>query len=328
MHFLRIFAFSQHMYLAENKLVTSTPPSPFGTPLYNRGFEFSDYRYGFNGKEKDDEVFGVGNCLNYGKRVQDTRLGRFFSVDPLTKQYPQYSSYQFAGNDVIRNDDLDGLEPNAKIVDHNYNIIVIPGSDQIQHQIPSNAEPIYKGPEGSAGKIMDKDYALLGTAVSFFLPIARLTALPKLIEAASAVKTTYYAGETFIYTVPALYKAVDNTFGGGSVEYGNLPGQVTHSAYVDLVFTEIAVAKDGIPTTAVDGVGFISAVNDLQEDNNKILDNKKSESPPPANTTSPEKTDKKETGKESKKDTKSQASQKKDSTPAPQKKRCEKKDSF
>jgi RHS repeat-associated protein len=70
-----------------------------------------DYRFGFNGKENDDEVKGEGNQQDYGLRIYDSRLGRFLSVDPLTKEYPWYTPYQFAGNDVIRNIDLDGAEP-------------------------------------------------------------------------------------------------------------------------------------------------------------------------------------------------------------------------
>jgi RHS repeat-associated protein len=56
------------------------------------------YHYGFNGKYKDNEFAGVGNNIDYGFRKQDTRTGRFLSVDPLTKQYPWYTPYQFAGN--------------------------------------------------------------------------------------------------------------------------------------------------------------------------------------------------------------------------------------
>ncbi len=41
------------------------------------------YRYGFNGKESDDEIKGEGNQQDYGMRIYDTRLGRFLSVDPL-----------------------------------------------------------------------------------------------------------------------------------------------------------------------------------------------------------------------------------------------------
>ena len=35
------------------------------------------YEFGFNGKLKDNEIAGVGNSLDYGFRMQDTRLARF-----------------------------------------------------------------------------------------------------------------------------------------------------------------------------------------------------------------------------------------------------------
>lgn len=44
-------------------------------------------------------------------RIYDTRVGRFLSVDPLTKSYAFYSPYHSAGNNPIRNKDLDGGEP-------------------------------------------------------------------------------------------------------------------------------------------------------------------------------------------------------------------------
>ena len=39
------------------------------------------YRYGFNGKENDNEVKGVGNQQDYGARIYDDRIGRFLSTD-------------------------------------------------------------------------------------------------------------------------------------------------------------------------------------------------------------------------------------------------------
>ncbi|MBW8686978.1 hypothetical protein K1Y79_21765 [Chitinophaga sp. B61] len=54
---------------------------------------------------------GEGNQQDYGMRVYDNRLGKFLSVDPLTKEYPWTSTYAFAENDVIKNVDLDGMEP-------------------------------------------------------------------------------------------------------------------------------------------------------------------------------------------------------------------------
>jgi RHS repeat-associated protein len=56
----------------------------------------TDYRYGFNGKKNDNEVKGEGNEQDYGMRIYDPRVGRFLSVDPLTKKYPDLSPFQFA----------------------------------------------------------------------------------------------------------------------------------------------------------------------------------------------------------------------------------------
>ncbi len=56
------------------------------------------YRYGFNGKENDNDVKGEGNQQDYGMRIYDTRFGRFLSVDPLTVEYPDLTPYQFASN--------------------------------------------------------------------------------------------------------------------------------------------------------------------------------------------------------------------------------------
>jgi len=70
----------------------------------------SGYRYGFNGKEQDNEVSGDGNQYDYGFRIYNPRLGRFLSVDPLTSSYPMITPYQFASNKPIVAVDLDGLE--------------------------------------------------------------------------------------------------------------------------------------------------------------------------------------------------------------------------
>lgn len=70
------------------------------------------YKFGFNGKQKDNEVAGVGNHLDYGLRGYDTRIGRFWSVDPLTEKFPYWTPYQFSGLNPIRFNDLDGAEPN------------------------------------------------------------------------------------------------------------------------------------------------------------------------------------------------------------------------
>ena len=83
---------------------------PFGSLLPNRPGSSSYYRYGFQGQEKDDEVKGEGNSLNYKYRMHDPRVGRFFAVDPLFKQYEYNSPYAFSENRVIDGVELEGLE--------------------------------------------------------------------------------------------------------------------------------------------------------------------------------------------------------------------------
>ncbi|GEP93723.1 hypothetical protein CTE07_53680 [Chitinophaga terrae (ex Kim and Jung 2007)] len=53
---------------------------------------------------------GEGNQQDYGMRVYDPRIGRFLSVDPLTKDYSELTPYQFSSNSPIVNIDIDGLE--------------------------------------------------------------------------------------------------------------------------------------------------------------------------------------------------------------------------
>jgi RHS repeat-associated protein len=75
-----------------------------------RSFSSGSYRYGFQGQEKDDEIKGDGNSINYKYRVHDPRLGRFLSVDPLAPDYPSNSPYAFCENRVIDGVDLEGKE--------------------------------------------------------------------------------------------------------------------------------------------------------------------------------------------------------------------------
>ena len=84
---------------------------PFGMLMPGRKSSLDVYRFGFNGKENDNEAKGEGNQQDYGMRIYDPRVARFLSVDPLAGKYPFYTPYQFAGNMPIKFIDLDGLEP-------------------------------------------------------------------------------------------------------------------------------------------------------------------------------------------------------------------------
>jgi RHS repeat-associated protein len=55
-------------------------------------------------------VKGEANQQDYGMRIYDPRVGKFLSVDPLTKSYPMLTPYQFASNTPIAAIDIDGEE--------------------------------------------------------------------------------------------------------------------------------------------------------------------------------------------------------------------------
>lgn len=84
-------------YAHTDTIVTVTPPR-------------TAYRYGFQAQEKDDEVKGAGNSVNYTYRMHDPRLGRFIARDPLAIEYPWNSPYAFSENRVIEGVELEGLE--------------------------------------------------------------------------------------------------------------------------------------------------------------------------------------------------------------------------
>jgi RHS repeat-associated protein len=68
------------------------------------------YRYGFNGQAKDNEIKGDGNSIDYKYRMADTRLGRFFAVDPIASHYPELTVYQMSSLNPIGMVELEGLE--------------------------------------------------------------------------------------------------------------------------------------------------------------------------------------------------------------------------
>ena len=93
------------------------------------------YRYFFNGQEADNEVLGEGALHAFEYRMHDTRIGRFWSVDPLAGKFPWNSAYAFAENRVVDGRELEGLEwdPNKPLTTTNVEIPihVVNASDQL-----------------------------------------------------------------------------------------------------------------------------------------------------------------------------------------------------
>jgi RHS repeat-associated protein len=92
------------------QVVSAQDYYPFGMLQAGRSYNAGGYRYGFNGKENDNEVKGEGEQQDYGMRVYDPRLGKFLSVDPLQKRFPNESNYVYVSDNPILYADKDGRE--------------------------------------------------------------------------------------------------------------------------------------------------------------------------------------------------------------------------
>jgi RHS repeat-associated protein len=109
-------------YTAE--IVKSTEYSCYGVELAGWGYESADlYRYGFQDQETDKELWS--GAVSYLYRIEDPRLGRFFSVDPLAPEYAHNSPYAFSENRVLDGIELEGAEfepinENGATVDYRY----------------------------------------------------------------------------------------------------------------------------------------------------------------------------------------------------------------
>jgi RHS repeat-associated protein len=114
----------------------------------NRTLADNDYRFGFNGKEGDrNGEWGSAVHYDYGFRIYNPKIGKFLSVDPLTREYPWYTPYQFAGNKPIWAIDVDGLEEYliTYYLDNNQNLaglsvkVTNPNSDLIFRRVWHNS---------------------------------------------------------------------------------------------------------------------------------------------------------------------------------------------
>ncbi len=103
----------------EAEILTSQDYYPFGMIMPGRFYNAEKYRFGFNGKENDNEVNGLANSLDFGNRIYEPRIARWLSVDPSQKKHPNISPYASFEDNPIYFKDPDGLDASYSITpDH------------------------------------------------------------------------------------------------------------------------------------------------------------------------------------------------------------------
>ena len=92
----------------EAVIVSSSDYGAWGDRLKGRGFSTMGSKFGYQGSLHDDEVAGEGNFIYCDYRALDTRLGRWFSVDPVFQ--PWQSPYTSMDNNPINLNDPAGSQ--------------------------------------------------------------------------------------------------------------------------------------------------------------------------------------------------------------------------
>ncbi len=128
---------------------------PFGQPLAGLDYAYSEYRYQFNGKERD-EMTGL---QDYGFRSYDQRVGRFMSVDPLASQRTWTSPYNFVQNSPLWRVDPTGAIDTIGISAQGVVEYKIPAEGKhVFIDIPSGQELFLNDPTGADENISDAWY--------------------------------------------------------------------------------------------------------------------------------------------------------------------------
>ena len=187
------------------------------------------YRYGYNGKEYDSEVYGNANFYDYGLRMYDSRLCRFITVDPLTRKFAMLTPYQFASNSPILNIDLDGAEALNSQVQRSF----YQNNTQVQVQNSNTVQQQVEKAEFDPAVVIQAD-------ISFGPNSSNKTAIGGHGVGVETGLTTKLGGITFQVNAIDAGKRFDVNFqgmgepnikasGGISTPYGSIEGNVEGS---------------------------------------------------------------------------------------------------
>jgi RHS repeat-associated protein len=166
---------------------------PFGMEMPGRIWSSGEYRFGFNGKEEDNEIKGEGNSIDFGARIYDSRIGRWSSMDPLFEKYPDLCPYNYSGNSPILFFDQDGMKfVNPYEQDYNNAKEALETSQKMYNNLVSNHK----------GDLTKKD-------IKQYLKASNLNSTQKAFD---NIKPDYQEVEDYLYTLKATNEKEYNYF--------------------------------------------------------------------------------------------------------------------
>ena len=127
---------------------------PFKTSPKSLSTNIGGYRYFFNGQEGDNEVYGEVANFGYEFRQYDSRLGRWWSVDPKWNEYPSVSPYVFCNGSPIVLMDMKGKE-SSPIYDLQGNFLGTDNEGLQGEKILMHKDHFKQGMDHNAAKLIE-----------------------------------------------------------------------------------------------------------------------------------------------------------------------------
>ena len=134
-----------------NPPLTYRPKSP--------GTNIGGYRYFFNGQEGDNEVFGEVANFGYEFRQYDSRLARWWSVDPKWNEYSGVSPFVFCNGSPVMLMDPNGEKIYIFYGNKNKYVKYTPGMkikkryDSFVKDVINGLNYLYNHPEGEKNRV-------------------------------------------------------------------------------------------------------------------------------------------------------------------------------